>query len=66
MDHGDCIVRHLMDLQDLLADVERKGDASTVKSEQILEEASNLCWRALALSQAIHERFGAPMAPGAK
>jgi len=33
---------------------------------QILAEASSLAWRALALSQELHERFGAPLAPGAK
>jgi hypothetical protein len=63
MDHGDCIVRHLIDVQDLLAENERNN---TVKKEDILEEVNQLVWRALAYSQEIHERFGAPLAPGAK
>ena len=58
-DHEDCIVRHLVDLGDLLA--EPFPDA-----QAILTEASALAWRALALSQELHENFGdAPLAPGA-
>lgn len=62
-DHGDCILRHLADLQDLLASVER---GAVNDGSLILTEASSLAWRALALSQELHERFGAPLAPGAK
>lgn len=61
-DHGDCILRHLTDTEDLLAAVSR-GEAT---AEQVLIEASQLAWRALAYSQELHERFGAPLAPGAK
>jgi len=64
-DHGDCIVRHLVDVQDLLAMDERS--ALTPKGvEDLLTEASSLAWRALALSQELHEKFGSPLAPGAK
>ena len=63
MDHGDCIVRHLMDTEDLLAAL-KKGNEIT--KEQILLEASQLVWRALAYSQELHEMFGAPLAPAAK
>lgn len=63
MDHPDCIARHLLDVQDLLAAYERGQEVSP---QSILAEASALSWRALALSQELHERFGAPMAPGAK
>lgn len=63
MDHGDCIVRHLIDTQDLLSSY-MKGPGVT--QEQILAEVSQLAWRALALSQELHERFGSPLAPGAK
>lgn len=58
-DHADCVVRHLIDVQDLLA-------ADNSNSEQVLLEVSQLCWRALALSQELHEKYGAPLAPGAK
>jgi len=65
MDHPDCIVRHLMDVQDLLAQDNRS--ALTPKGiGQLLEEVSSLAWRALAYSQELHEQFGAPLAPGAK
>lgn len=63
-DHGDCILRHLMDIQDLMASAER-GNVAVTK-EMILVEVNQMAWRALALSQQIHEDFGAPLAPGAK
>lgn len=70
MDHGDCIIRHLMDLEDMLAANMRaseKGQEVPFKDQQVLDEAGSLCWRALALSQELHERLGAaPLAPGAK
>lgn len=57
MDHGDCLLRHLVDLQDHLA-AKRFGDA--------LDEADAICWRALALSQELHEGYaGSPLAPAA-
>lgn len=58
MDHGDCILRHLMDLDGLLA--------ANASQDEVLAEANSLAWRALALSQELHERYGAPLAPGAK
>lgn len=64
-DHADCIVRHLIDVQDILA----QGDRSALTPKGIadlLTEASSLAWRALAYSQELHEKFGAPLAPGAK
>ncbi len=69
-DHADCILRHLLDLREVLAayerDTVRPQFALEPISPQILEEASCLAWRALALSQELHERFGAPLAPNAK
>jgi hypothetical protein len=62
-DHTDCLIRHLLDTSDLLAALERGED---VDKEQILLEVSSLAWRALAFSQQLHEKFGAPLAPGAK
>lgn len=64
-DHGDCIVRHLVDIQDILAGIER-GATSEIEVTAALAEANQLAWRALALSQELHERFGAPLAPGAR
>lgn len=61
-DHSDCILRHLMDLEDLVA-AKSKGAQVT---EALLLEASQLAWRALAYSQQLHEKAGAPLAPGAK
>lgn len=63
-DHGDCIIRHLTDAEDLLAAFYRKQSSAT--PDQILLEVSQLAWRALAYSQEIHEMFGAPIAPAAR
>ncbi len=63
-DQGDCVIRHLMDVEDLLA-AHTRGDVS-VTSQDILNEVNQMAWRALAFSQEMHEKFGAPMAPGAK
>lgn len=63
-DQGDCIVRHLVDVEDLLAAMNR-GDAG-VTQEIILHEVNQMAWRALAFSQELHEKFGAPFAPGAR
>lgn len=62
-DHGDCIIRHLVDINDLLAAKER---GEKVDDELILAEVGSMAWRALAFSQEIHEKLGAPLAPGAK
>ena len=64
MDHGDCIIRHLMDTENLLSNF--KLEDSQVKIDSILLEVNQLAWRALAYSQMIHEKFGAPVAPNAK
>jgi hypothetical protein len=64
MDHGDCIVRHLFDVEDLLAAAQR-GDTS-ITPQDVLNEVNQMTWRALALSQELHEKFGSPLAPGAK
>lgn len=66
MDHGDCIVRHLMDVQDMLAALGRQAEKYPHDGEDILHEANQLAWRALAFSQELHERFGAPLAPNAR
>lgn len=64
MDHPDTIARHMMDLQDMLAGIERGGAVDVAK---LLYEANALCWRTLAMSQELHERYaGAPLAPAAR
>jgi len=63
MDHTDCIVRHLIDSDDLIAAMNRGEE---VNIEELLNEVNSMVWRALAYSQEIHERFGAPLAPGAR
>lgn len=57
-DHRDCILRHLMDLNDYL---------SAGNDVDILVEATCLAWRALALCQELHEDYlDIPLAPGAR
>lgn len=63
-DHGDCILRHLVDLEDMLV-AHKRGD-NDISPNDILIEVNSMVWRALAFSQDIHEQFGAPLAPGAK
>lgn len=79
-DHGNCIIRHAMDLSDLLAARERgqtevlnytsvDGEVlDRVSIERVItDELNALCWRSLAWNQETQERInGAPMAPGAK
>lgn len=62
-DHGDCIIRHLTDTEDLLA---AQARGALVTQEQILTEVNQLAWRVLAYSQELHEKFGSPLAPGAR
>jgi hypothetical protein len=63
-DHGDCIIRHMVDIADMLASNER-GQHFT--ADMILAECNALVWRACAFSQEIHETIaGAPMAPAAR
>ena len=75
MDHEDCILRHLIDLGDLLKYVSTEDSVRDISQQEaldmyysdILDEANALAWRALALSQQLHEIYGgAPLAPSAK
>ncbi len=63
-DHGDCILRHLIDVEDLLSALNRGEE--NVTQEDVLNEVNQMAWRALAFSQQMHEMFGKPLAPGAK
>jgi len=63
-DHGDCVIRHMIDVEDLLSALNRKDE--NVRPEDVLNEVNQMVWRALAFSQELHEKLGAPQAPGAK
>lgn len=67
-DHEDCIERHMMDLRDMLAQVDRGCSMEPYDFQAaLLNEANALAWRALALSQLLHEKYGgAPLAPAAR
>lgn len=75
-DHADCVLRHLMDLGDMRAALDRfcvptpyggavQGDrlqAIQASIDAIISEADALAWRALALSQTLRmELLGAPL-----
>jgi hypothetical protein len=69
MDHGDCILRHTMDLEDLKAAYYRESDVvkRTKLKLLILDELDARCWRSLAESQEMREKLiDAPLAPGAR
>lgn len=69
-DHADCIVRHLIDVADFEAAIQRENPSGATYNARLaadlLNEADQLAWRALALSQEFHEKYGgAPLAPNA-
>lgn len=75
MDHEDCLLRHLTDIADLRCEFDEACQSRCVEVQEstddtvdaILAEANALAWRALALSQELHEQYGgAPLAPGAR
>jgi hypothetical protein len=72
-DHADCILRHAVDVADIEAHIVRNFDtdpdvwAQSEDVKTLLDEVSQLAWRALMWSQDLHERYGrAPLAPGAR
>lgn len=69
-DHANCISRHLLDLQELVAAIERaeiREDVIDVAIDNALSEADALAWRALALNQTLRMKYrGAPMPFNAK
>lgn len=66
-DHADCIIRHMVDVLDWLAAIERNGEDWETEFYAVLDEVSCLAWRALAWSQELHETHSrVPMAPGAR
>jgi ribosomal protein L7/L12 len=72
-DHLDCVGRHLLDLQDLLAmrdrgvteftmpiwnfETKREEQKTVPIEEAILIESNALAWRSLAISQELHEKL---------
>lgn len=69
-DLADCVIRHMVDVEDMLAANARAAEAGSLIGPfgvtQILDEVDQFAWRACAWSQEIHERLGAPLAPGAR
>jgi hypothetical protein len=68
-DHGDCAVRHLMDVQDILATITRGEDPDTDEAlrRALAVELGQLAWRANLYVQEIAEKYlGYPLAPGAR
>jgi hypothetical protein len=74
MDHEECILRHLVDLQDIRAYIEREGLAFDVHVNpeheravaMLIEEATAEFWRAGIFLQELCETYlDAPLAPGA-
>ena len=71
-DHGDCVVRHLVDIQDILAHLQRNcvTGAPTVDDyglARLEEELGQFIWRAALYVQETAEQYlGAPKAPGAR
>lgn len=69
MDHGDCIVRHTMDIEDLKAHLKRTDlvPNNSPAIHQLLEEAAYRAWRSCAELQQLCEDYGgAPLAPAAR
>lgn len=62
-DHAECVLRHALDLQEMLAEIERTTDFDhEARVEALLTEVDAFCWRALALNQTLRMRFkGAPL-----
>lgn len=74
-DDGDALLRHLSDLGAAIAYYERQlvqeHDLTRAQScmyrRDILNEANAIAWRALSLSQKLHERYDdQPVAPAAR
>lgn len=66
-DHGDCILRHTVDLEELKARIGANWPDNVDLREAALDEAACRAWRALAELQELEEKYrGAPLAPAAK
>jgi hypothetical protein len=73
-DHGDCAIRHIVDVQDIVASIERQGEheqfgviAGQEEFDALAVELGQLQWRVSLYVQEMAEKYlGAPLAPGAK
>lgn len=66
-DHGDCIGRHVMDVEDIVAAFTRGVEQSPENLKQLRLELGQLMWRTGLYVQELAEKYlGAPLAPGAK
>lgn len=65
-DHEECVLRHLVDMQDIGAYIERNGPtAEAIK--MLLDEVTAEFWRTGILLQELCEKYeGAPLAPAAR
>ena len=59
MDHADCILRHLVDLDEDFG-------CGVGYDEQGMPQVGYIVWRAMALAQEWMEKQGVPLAPAAK
>lgn len=63
-DHGDCILRHLQDADELMTAFDRGPEVVDLK--MLADELDQLMWRTALFCQEAHEKYlGAPLAPGA-
>jgi hypothetical protein len=71
MDHSDCVVRHLVDIADIVAAIERgklfnQPGYESVR-QQLMAEAGQFFWRAGAYVQELCEKYdNVPLAPNAR
>lgn len=64
-DHGDCILRHLNDADELMTAFDRGPEVADLKALDI--ELGELMWRTALFCQEAREKYlGAPLAPGAR
>lgn len=66
-DHEECLLRHLMDLQDIKAAMERSPVVDPELVKLLISEATAEFWRSGVFLQELCEKYeGAPLAPGAR
>lgn len=62
-DHSDCVVRHLLDIDEIIA---KKVILTQEDADKLKEELGQFGWRAAAFVQETAEKYlGAPLAPSA-